>query len=92
MTRDAATRRGNQHAITKELQCLLADIGRCRPAHIKPLSRLREDLGIDSFNVIEILVAIEQRYGLEISEDEASRTTTFKDLVKLITRRSTRST
>ncbi len=90
MMKDAVTRRGNQQAVAKELQHLLADIGRCRLAHVKPSSRLREDLGIDSFTGMEILVAIEQRYSLQIPEAEVSRTVTVKDLVKLITRKSAR--
>lgn len=82
----------NKRVVAMELKYLLTNIGRCRLTHIKLLSRLREDLGIDSFNVTEILVAIEQRYGLKIPEDEANGIITFKDLVRLISKKLKKNT
>ena len=70
--------------LATELRKLIAEFSRCRPARIKPSTRLREDLGIDSFTGTEVLVALEQRYGLKISEVEANRVITFQDLVKFI--------
>lgn len=73
--------------LAKELEGLLVEIGGCRPRHIRPSARLHEDLGIDSFTGIEILVAIENRYGLKITEAEAGRVVTFSDMVELLNRR-----
>lgn len=73
--------------LAKELEGLLVEIGKCRPQRIKPSARLREHLGIDSFTGIEILVAIENRYGLKITEAEASRVVTFSNMVELVNRR-----
>lgn len=32
--------------------------------------RLREDLGIDSLRLVEILVAVEETFGITLTEDE----------------------
>lgn len=73
--------------LCEELRGLIAELSRCRPSRIMPTSKLREHLGIDSFTGLEILVALEQRYGLKISEAEANCLTTFQDLVVLLERR-----
>ena len=67
-----------------ELRHLLVDVGRCRLQHIRPLARMQEDLGIDSFTAVEILVAIEKRYGIKILESEVNDIVTFHDLVHFI--------
>ena len=70
--------------IAERLRYLVAEIARCHPQRIKSTTKLRDDLGIDSFMGFEILVAIEGVYGLAISEDEASQTATFGDLVEVL--------
>jgi len=45
---------------------------------------MQEDLGIDSFTAVEILVAIEKRYGIKILESEVNDIVTFHDLVHFI--------
>lgn len=74
-------------SLAEELRRLVAEIGRCRLAHIRPGTKLREDLGIDSFTGTEILVALEQRYGLKITETEANHIVTFQEMVEFIERR-----
>lgn len=36
---------------------------------ISPLSKLRDDLGLDSFNLAELTVHIEEEFGIDIFED-----------------------
>jgi len=73
--------------IAKELQTVLVDIGRCRLKQIRMSVNLREDLGIDSFTGLEILVAIEKRYGFRVSERELNRLVTFEDIVDFVSKK-----
>ena len=50
-------------------------------------SRL-QDLGIDSLDVVEYLLEIEERYGVEFPPEEMSDLKTINDLVVLIETKS----
>lgn len=80
-------RRGATESLERELRQLLGQLARYRPERIRRMSKLREELGIDSFTGIEILVAIERRYGVQISEAEAAAIRTFGVLVQTLARK-----
>ena len=42
------------------------------------------DLGADSLDVVEFVMAVEQEFGITIPDDEASKLTTVGDAVKFI--------
>jgi len=47
-------------------------------------SRLIEDLGADSLDSIELLVAFEEEFGIRIPDEETANMKTIKDIVALI--------
>ena len=47
-------------------------------------SRVLEDLGADSLDVVEMLMTLEDEFGIEVSEDEAVNLKTVADIVKII--------
>lgn len=47
-------------------------------------SRLVEDLGADSLDTIELLMAFEEEFGISIPDEEAMNMKTIKDIVDLI--------
>jgi acyl carrier protein len=47
---------------------------------IRPPDRLREDLGLDSLAMIELLFKIEEHFDLEIPNEDLSRVTTVADV------------
>ena len=51
---------------------------------ITPESRLNEDLKTDSVDVIEIVMNLENEYGIEFEFDELGKLTTVDDVVKYI--------
>ncbi len=77
-----------KEAMGKEdtLRNIVADISRVAPASIKGGSDLQKDLGIDSFNAVEILVAVEREYGIRIERAEAFGVRTFNDILALVKR------
>jgi len=44
-----------------------------------------EDLGADSLDLVELIMSMEDEYGLEISDEDAETIVTVKDAVKFIT-------
>ncbi len=47
-------------------------------------SRFREDLEADSLDIVELIMAFEDKFGGEISDEDAQNITTVKDVVEYI--------
>jgi acyl carrier protein len=60
-------------------QHLKRDVGKVRPE-----GRLREDLGLDSLAMIELLFKIEEHFDLEIPNEDLSRITTVADVTAYV--------
>ena len=51
---------------------------------IKPESKFVDDLGADSLDLVELIMAFEDKFGIEISDEEAEKMITVKDVVDYI--------
>lgn len=47
-------------------------------------ARLGEDLGLDSLDAIELVMAIEEEFAIEIADQDAKACETLADVVKLV--------
>jgi acyl carrier protein len=54
---------------------------------IRADSRLVEDLGIDSLDLVSIVLSAQENYGVPIDEDEVANFRTMADLVLYVDRR-----
>jgi acyl carrier protein len=57
------------------------------PDRIQPETRFREDLDADSLDLYELVMELEDRYEIRVSEEEASRIQTVGDAVDFVTAR-----
>mgnify|MGYP000678091473 FL=1 len=55
---------------------------------VTPDSSLVEDLGADSLDTVELVMAFEEEFDLEIPDDEAENITTIKSAVDWIEKNS----
>ncbi|MDQ1244119.1 MAG: acyl carrier protein, partial [Campylobacterota bacterium] len=51
---------------------------------VKEDSKFVEDLGADSLDVVELVMALEEKFDIEIPDDEAEKIRTVKDVVNYI--------
>lgn len=51
---------------------------------IKEDSRLVEDLGADSLDTVEMLMTLEEEFGIAIPDEEAMKLSTVESIVELI--------
>ena len=51
---------------------------------VTPESSFIEDLGADSLDIVELVMALEEEYGMEISDEDAEKIRTVKDVVGYI--------
>jgi len=55
---------------------------------IKAESKVVEDLGADSLDIVELLMLLEDEFGIEVSEEEAVNLKTVSDIVNIIDSRA----
>jgi acyl carrier protein len=54
------------------------------PSELKPNENIRETLNIDSFDSLQFIVALNEKLGIEIPEQDYGKITTLKALVSYI--------
>ena len=54
------------------------------PGRIEESTRFREDLEADSLDLYELVMELEDRYGIKVSEEEATRISTVGDAVAFV--------
>ncbi len=51
---------------------------------VKPESSFKEDLGIDSLDLFQIIMAFEEEFGIEIPTEDAEKIVTVQDAIDYI--------
>ena len=60
----------------------------CDIAEVKEDSKFIEDLGADSLDVVELVMALEEEFDIEIPDDEAEKIATVQDATNYINSRT----
>lgn len=48
---------------------------------VKPESKMVEDLGADSLDAVELVMAVEEEFGIEVPDEEAEKLVCVNDIV-----------
>lgn len=67
-----------------EVRNLIAKIIEVDPHKITPDAHFIEDLGSDSMMALEIMAALEKKFGVDIPEDQLLKMATLDQVVKLV--------
>ena len=67
-----------------EVKAIIVDLLGVDAAKVKPEARFREDLEADSLDLVELIMAFEDKFGSEISDEEAQKIKTVGDAVKFV--------
>ncbi|XP_027052663.1 uncharacterized protein LOC113679887 [Pocillopora damicornis] len=78
-------------ALTRdEIQTRAMDVlklfDKVNPEKVSSKSHFVNDLGLDSLDVVEIVMALEDEFGIEISDEEAEKVFTVEDAVEFISK------
>ncbi len=55
---------------------------------VQPTSSFVEDLGADSLDTVELVMALEEEFGIEIPDSDAEKINTVQDAVDFVTEAS----
>lgn len=70
--------------ITKKVIEIVAKQLELNPDQIKPESSFSDDLKADSLAVVEMVLALEESFGVEIPDEDAESIKTVKDAISYI--------
>ena len=54
------------------------------PGEVTPDSRFIDDLGADSLDIVELIMALEEEFDMEIPDEEAEKISTVGDVVEYL--------
>lgn len=68
----------------EKVRTLLASQLGIKPERITEKSRILEDLGADSLDLVELLMTLEDEFNVNVSDEDALKLKTVADIVKII--------
>ena len=71
-------------ALFEEVKEIVAEQLNVNADEVKEESKFVEDLGADSLDVVELVMALEEKFDIEIPDDEAEKIVTVKDAMDFI--------
>ena len=69
--------------LDKEIEVVVDQLD-CDAAEVKEDSKFIEDLGADSLDVVELVMALEEEFDIEIPDEDAEGILTVKDALNYI--------
>ena len=55
-----------------------------KPDQVTPEAKFVEDLGADSLDIVELIMALEEEFGIEVPDEQAEKHLTVGDVTKYI--------
>jgi len=68
----------------KEIKQVVSEQLGVKPEEIKPTASFRDDLGADSLDAVELIMALEEKFGIEIPDADAEAMLTINDAINYI--------
>ena len=68
----------------EDVKAIIIDLLGVDGAKVKPEARFREDLEADSLDLVELVMSFEDKFGAEISDEQAQKIITVGDAVKFV--------
>jgi len=73
----------------ERIRGIIVDLLGVDPEQVAPEARFREDLEADSLDLVELIMAFEEEFGGEISDEDAQTITTVGEAVTYVEERMT---
>lgn len=73
--------------MNEKLIKIIADQLGADPDDVRPEARLVEDLGADSLDMVELIMAVEEEFGIEVPDEDAESLATVGQIADYLERR-----
>lgn len=74
----------SQASVFDRVQTILIDHIGVEATDIREDAKIRDDLGADSLDLVEIVMEVEDEFGIEINDEEAEKIETVGDIVRYV--------
>ena len=71
-----------EKSIEQRIKDIIVDQLNVNADQVTPEAKFIEDLGADSLDTVELVMALEEEFGLEIPDDEAEKLQSVGDVIK----------
>jgi acyl carrier protein len=71
-------------AVEERVKQIIVDQLGVEPAEVTPAASFVDDLGADSLDRVELVMALEETFGVEIPDEDAEKISTVQDAVDYI--------
>lgn len=75
-------------AVQDKVKSIIAEQLGVKPEEVVPEASFIDDLGADSLDTVELVMALEEEFGIEIPDEDAEKITTVGDAIKYIEEKS----
>jgi acyl carrier protein len=75
-------------AIEEKLIDIIVDKLGVERSEVTPEAVFVDDLGADSLDLVELIMAMEEEFGMEIADEEAEKLRTVQDVISFVTARA----
>ena len=55
-----------------------------KPEQVVPAAKFIEDLGADSLDTVELVMALEEEFGIEVPDEQAEKLQSVGDVIKYV--------
>lgn len=70
--------------VTERILAVVKSFDKCDASKVTPTAKFKEDLGLDSLDIVEVVMAIEEEFAMEIPDNEADKITTIEEAIQYI--------
>ena len=70
--------------ISEKIKSVIAEQLGVKPEEVTDQAKFVDDLGADSLDTVELVMALEEEYGIEIPDEDAEKLTTVGEAIKYI--------
>ena len=74
----------------EEIRKVICEQLKAKPEEVRLETSFIEDLGTDSLDTIELVMALEEKFNIEIPDEDAEKIYTVEDVVKYIAAKTNR--